>query len=163
MLKFFPNNLERGYTMLDLTYSEWYLLIAFAIVAGSIQYHIGALKEQRRLRIEKNALTEEFDRLRAKQKLAKQYALRTEVVRTRYMVDAWLLRHPSATLRHPGAKIVLNDHLNALRAFFDHEGCVQYTYPDTVAKQYDNAYWRALWHVYHHGNVRNLPPCPLEI
>lgn len=148
--------------MFDLTYDEWYLLVAFAIVAGSIQYQIEAFKEKRRLRIKKNALTEELGRLRAKQRLSKQYALRTEVVRTRYMVDAWLLRHPNATLRHPRAKIVLRDHMNALKAFLEHEGCVQYTYPDETAKQYDNPYWRAVWHIYHHGNVRALPPCPLE-
>lgn len=148
--------------MFNLTYDEWYWLIAFAVVAGSIQYQVGVFKEQRRLRIEKSALTETLRLLREKKKEATRYALRTEVVRTRYMVDAWLLRHPHATLRHPGAKIVLHDHLNALKEFFEHEECFQYTYPDGTAKQYDNPYWRAVWHIYHHGNARALPSCPFD-
>ena len=148
--------------MFDLSFWDWYWIIGTALVIGTAHYLIVANIERERIRRAQVAHEEQSLKLCLKQQKAKLYALRTEVVRTRYMVDAWLSRNPRATLRHPGAKIVLHDHMNALRAFFDHEGCVQYASPDETAKQYDNPYWRAVWHIYHHGNVRALPPCPLE-
>lgn len=148
--------------MFEFTFEEWYWLVAIAILFGTIHHRFIVARELRRRRAAEAVKREKAAVLRVKKQRTTQYALRTEVVRTRYMVDAWLVRHPNATLRHPGAKVVLHWHISALRTFFEHEGCREDVCMVSTLKQYDDEYWRAVWRVYHHGNVRQLPPCPLE-
>ena len=125
-------------------YDSSYYLTAVIALYVFILFVVKELSWRASLR-EKNA--RKHRDARDKQKQAQLAHLGSEVVRTRLMVDAWLSRFPNATLRHPGAKIVLIAHMDALRAYHELAGSVQYVYPRETVKQYDNAYWRAVWHV----------------
>lgn len=144
--------------MTKFNFDEWYVIVSIALFAGTV-WHVRE-KRMREILWQKRRHDERI--AREKERLAKLALLSTEVVRTRLIVDAWLLRHPNASLRHPGAKVVLITHMNALREYHEMEGCKHYLYPSETVRQYDNAYWRAVWHVYGHGNTRTLPKCPLE-
>lgn len=148
--------------MFDFTFEEWYWLCSVALIMGTI-WHLYDL----RLKQAKKVITHHEAKLAAAKKCAatkkaKLSHLQTEAVRTRLMLDAWLLRNPRATLSHPGAKVVLIHHMNALHAYHEAEGTFTYAYPGETIRHYDSPYWRAVWHVYHHGRVRSLPSCPLE-
>ncbi len=144
--------------MFDFTFEEWYWLCSVALIMGTI-WHLRSLQLQKAQKV----IAERKAHLaRTKEKEANLARLRNEVVRTRYMLDAWLIRHGEATLRHPGAKVHLIIHMNALRAYHEADGGATYSNPGETVRQYDNPYWRAVWHIYHHGNVRCLPPCPFE-
>ncbi len=146
--------------MFNFTPEEWYWLCGVAVIVATAHHqfsrYVECVRKERAIR----RAEMELNTLRAKKSTIEKRRLATEVVRTRLMVDAWLLRNPHADLR--GGKGVLAEHVNALRAYHKHMGTFSYKYPGETTLHYDSPYWRAIWHVYHHGRVRCLPPCPLE-
>ena len=145
--------------MMDFSFDEWFVIVSIALFAGTV-WHVRA-KRTREIARQKRKYDDRI--LREKRHALQMAHLRTEVLRTRLIVDAWLLRHPEATTRHPGAKIVLVAHMDALRAYYVAEGCIESLGPTETVKHYNNVYWRAVWQAYSLGNVRILPPCPYEV
>ncbi len=144
--------------MLSFSFDEWFGIFSIALFAGTV-WHVRAMRT-REIARQKRKYEERI--LREIRDTLQMAHLRTEVLRTRLIVDAWLGRHPKANMSHPGAKIVLIAHMDALRACNDAEGCVRSLAPTETVKQYNNVYWRAVWLAYSLGGVRTLPPCPYE-
>jgi|GEM_PF-5377659 len=145
---------------LGLTPSEWYWAISFAVVMGTAHHSLVRLSVERCMRHAAYVKHENLKKKRGKEHSLALANLSTEVVRSRLMVDAWILRNPRAGTR--GGKYVLYAHLKALRAYHRQKGTLRYFYPESVEEQYDDPYWRAVWHVTHSGCKQTIPPCPLE-
>lgn len=145
--------------MFDLTFDEWYGLISSAVLFGTV-WHIYDVQKR-----EMKQQQERYERecMRTKRREAKIKDLTTEVLRSRYVVDAWLLRNPTLSLCHPDAKVVMADHLKALQSFHEFAGRKHSHTWDTSVTQYDDPYWRAIWHiVLANRHIRDLPPLPFE-
>ena len=145
--------------MFDLSFDEWYLVISVAVLFGTA-WHV---YDVRRRELKQHRERCEREHVHTKKRVAKIAELTTEVLRTRYMVDAWLLRNPTLSLCHPDAKGVMAQHLTALRAFHEFAGRKHSRDWDPSVTQYDDPYWRAIWHIaLANRHVRDLPPLPFE-
>lgn len=151
--------------MLGLSFEEWYWLVSVALIMGTIHHLLATAQENKKAHIAKAHRHAEFERYRKVRHTAKVSQLTSEVPRTRLMLESWILRHPHASLRHPGAKIALWEHVVALRAIHETLGTPSYRYPEDTAGawmiQFDDPYWRAIWHLYTSGGpFRKLPSIP---
>ena len=145
--------------MFDLSFDEGYWVVSCALLFGTV-WHVC---DRYRREVRKFAERHERERVRAKKREVKIGELTTEVVRTRYVLDAWLLRNPTVSLCHGSAREVLSQHLAALRAFHEFVGRKQHREWDTSVTQHDDPYWRAIWHIaLANRHVPELPPLPFE-
>jgi len=145
--------------MFDLTFDEWYVIASIALLFGTI-WHV---YDVRRREMNRQKERHERERIRTKKREAKIKDLTTEVLRTRYVVDVWLLRNPTLSLCHKSAREVLGQHLTALRQFHEFAGRKHYREWDKGVTQHDDPYWRAIWHIaLANRHVRELPPLPFE-